>query len=140
MSKAGLTYVADFYNNVVQLTDHYSKYLITLVDFDELEQKVNDEGIEEAVVKQIQAHNQQLRYFLSQAIIQAEIIQENFKEINKEELKKFLKEGDSLVNKKIMPRQEVKEVVKQLQKILSTEILQDLLQTNQSLVEDIYNQ
>lgn len=143
--QAAASYIVTFYNEIMILLHDYSQYLNILL---ELEQKYPDKisiveklSTEEKIVlvQSVQA----IRYNATKAHIQFKTINETAIKDNKPSSEELLEEETGYKKVRdtfLINREELENYVFIMNKFLAKKVMQELLETSQQFINDIYGE
>ena len=132
--RIAVSYIFSFYNSVIYLIDVYSKYLNLLIT---LEGK-NEESWDAHDKNQVSIIVQEVRYYCNATYIQFSTIKKHFENIKEKELE--IDQSYAEINKRfIIEREQLKKYVIAMNSILVDDVIKEILETNQDLIEGVFN-
>jgi len=139
--QAAASYIINFYNQVIQLNDSYSKFLNLLV---ELEYKYGEKDFinkaDDAEKNSLIESSRIIRYVSTNAFIQYKVIRESIDKLNDEKSIKELETKYYTIRDKVIPsRNDLQDYVITLNKFLVTNIIQELLTNSSEFIDTILN-
>lgn len=132
---AAASYVYTFYVNIQQLTDTYSQYINFMI---ELENKYGESFINKTPEQEkvaVQQTLQTIRHYSNKCYIQLKSMNESIK---LKESENFEELYNHIKTTFVIDRNKLEEFVINFNKILVNSIMQNLLQTSQDLIENVY--
>lgn len=132
---AGASYIISFFQEVQRLTHSYAQYLNVML---EMEEKYGSEELQEITELERQTTSQTfqtVRYYALKCYVQYHAIKPSLKLKDDDKLEAGYKEVKS---KFIIPRDALEDYVICLNSLLVENIIQNLLQTSQDLVGQVY--
>jgi len=134
---AGASYILTFYQNVNVMTNDYATYLNLML---ELEHRYKDlDKLQEHEREIMNKTLQIIRHNAHKTYIQYTTIIKNLKNTSDKQTQKEIEENYTHIkNTFVIDRTKLEKFVKALNQILVSEVIQNLLESSQELIEDIY--
>lgn len=137
-STAAASYILSFYKEIENLTHNYATYLNLIIElktkYEDISKGLTDE--DKAVLNQAV---QMTRYTVHQSHIKYQSIKPHFKKTDQNKDKDLTKAYNQIKDTYIINTDNLEQYTLIMNQILLTEIVQNLLNTSQELLGDIYD-
>lgn len=130
--KIGQSFIFSFYNECMALLVVYSNYINVLAEIDNLTDPNKLEDNSKAIVLQ---SLQQVRQSVSVTYIMLQSIKENIKASETDKIKELY---DRIKKDFVIKSEDLEDYVIRINKIIASEIMQNILINNKDIVESIY--